>query len=91
MSTDLDLITITLHPADVEALAYGETNGAIVQAAQDALTEAAAYGHGGYEPTMLDRLNEGVTRCVCGCKYYEYDRCLDCGTHLIHINEAVLS
>ena len=91
MSTDLDLITITLHPADVQALAYGETNDAIAQAAQDALTEAAANGHDGYEPTVLDRLNEGVTVCACGCKYYEYDRCIDCGTHLTRINGAVLS
>lgn len=23
---------------------------------------------------------EGVTRCHCGCKYWEHDRCTDCGT-----------
>jgi hypothetical protein len=22
---------------------------------------------------------EGVTRCACGCKYWEHDRCIDCG------------
>lgn len=22
---------------------------------------------------------EGVTRCVCGCKYWENDKCVDCG------------
>jgi hypothetical protein len=22
---------------------------------------------------------EGVTRCPCGCKYWEHDRCVDCG------------
>lgn len=22
---------------------------------------------------------EGCTRCVCGCKYWENDRCVDCG------------
>ena len=24
---------------------------------------------------------EGVTRCACGCKYWEHDRCIDCGLH----------
>jgi len=24
---------------------------------------------------------EGLARCACGCKYYELDRCIDCGTH----------
>jgi hypothetical protein len=24
---------------------------------------------------------EGVTRCDCGSKYWEHDRCVDCGTH----------
>lgn len=23
---------------------------------------------------------EGCTRCHCGCKYWEHDRCVDCGT-----------
>jgi hypothetical protein len=23
---------------------------------------------------------EGVTLCACGCKYWEHDRCTDCGT-----------
>jgi hypothetical protein len=23
---------------------------------------------------------EGVSRCECGCKYWEKDRCTDCGT-----------
>lgn len=22
---------------------------------------------------------EGATRCACGCKYWENDRCIDCG------------
>jgi len=22
---------------------------------------------------------EGCTRCACGCKYWEGDRCIDCG------------
>lgn len=22
---------------------------------------------------------EGVDRCYCGCKYWENDRCIDCG------------
>lgn len=26
---------------------------------------------------------EGCDRCVCGCKYWEKDRCVDCGTHVI--------
>lgn len=25
---------------------------------------------------------EGLDRCQCGCKYWEYDRCIDCGTHV---------
>jgi hypothetical protein len=27
----------------------------------------------------------GVTRCSCGCKYYENDRCIDCHTHVLDI------
>jgi hypothetical protein len=25
---------------------------------------------------------EGVDRCACGCKYWEHDRCVDCGAHV---------
>lgn len=25
---------------------------------------------------------EGCTRCLCGCKYWENDRCIDCGGHV---------
>lgn len=25
---------------------------------------------------------EGCDRCFCGCKYWELDRCIDCGTHI---------
>lgn len=25
---------------------------------------------------------EGCDRCFCGCKYWEHDRCIDCGTHV---------
>ena len=25
---------------------------------------------------------EGQDRCACGCKYWEHDRCIDCGTHV---------
>ena len=33
-----------------------------------------------YIPTPLDEANEGVTKCFCGCKYWEYGYCIDCGT-----------
>lgn len=26
-----------------------------------------------------ERAQEGVDRCACGCKYWEQDRCIDCG------------
>lgn len=25
---------------------------------------------------------EGCDRCWCGCKYWEDDACIDCGTHI---------
>ena len=25
---------------------------------------------------------EGIDRCDCGCKYWEHDKCIDCGTHV---------
>lgn len=25
---------------------------------------------------------EGSDRCWCGCKYWERDRCIDCGTYI---------
>lgn len=25
---------------------------------------------------------EGVDRCFCGCKYWENDKCVDCGEHI---------
>lgn len=28
---------------------------------------------------------EGADRCTCGCKYWENDRCIDCGTPIIDI------
>jgi hypothetical protein len=30
---------------------------------------------------------EGCDRCFCGCKYWEFDRCVDCGTHISEINK----
>lgn len=28
---------------------------------------------------------EGCDRCFCGCKYWENDRCVDCGTHVAKV------
>jgi hypothetical protein len=28
---------------------------------------------------------EGADRCFCGCKYWENDRCIDCGTHITQV------
>jgi hypothetical protein len=28
---------------------------------------------------------EGADRCRCGCKYWEYDRCVDCGLHVSRV------
>lgn len=28
---------------------------------------------------------EGCDRCSCGCKYWEHDRCIDCGKELHEI------
>lgn len=25
---------------------------------------------------------DGLDRCACGCKYWESDRCVDCGAHV---------
>ena len=25
---------------------------------------------------------DGVDLCWCGCKYWEHDKCIDCGTHV---------
>lgn len=33
-----------------------------------------ADSHGNYEA------REGIDRCWCGCKYWEHDQCVDCGT-----------
>jgi hypothetical protein len=35
-------------------------------------------------PDRLGNLiaQEGCDRCFCGCKYWEHDRCVDCGTHI---------
>ena len=35
--------------------------------------------------TALDKADEGITRCDCGCKYWENDRCIDCGTPVTSI------
>lgn len=37
-------------------------------------------GAGGYEATPNSIAREGCDRCYCGCKYWEADRCIDCGT-----------
>jgi hypothetical protein len=31
---------------------------------------------------------EGCDRCFCGCKYWEADRCIDCGTHILSVLNA---
>lgn len=31
---------------------------------------------------------EGVTRCDCGCKYWEKDKCVDCGAAVQKISEV---
>jgi len=28
---------------------------------------------------------EGYDRCDCGCKYWEQDKCIDCGFHLLSV------
>lgn len=28
---------------------------------------------------------EGLDRCFCGCKYWEHDVCIDCGTHVTKV------
>ena len=28
---------------------------------------------------------EGCDRCYCGCKYWENDKCIDCGQHVSKI------
>ena len=38
-----------------------------------------------YIPTPLDEANEGVTKCFCGCKYWENGACVDCGTEVTKI------
>jgi hypothetical protein len=38
-----------------------------------------------YIPTPLDEANEGVTKCFCGCKYWENGICIDCGTSVTKI------
>lgn len=42
-------------------------------------------------PNPTDRLGntiarEGCDRCDCGCKYWENDRCIDCGQHISKIS-----
>lgn len=27
---------------------------------------------------------DGIDRCACGCKYWEHDRCVDCGDTVDH-------
>lgn len=29
-----------------------------------------------------DIAREGCDRCFCGCKYWEHDKCIDCGTDI---------
>jgi hypothetical protein len=31
---------------------------------------------------------EGCDRCICGCKYWENDRCVDCGTTVTAVGSA---
>ena len=37
----------------------------------------------------LDEANEGVTRCFCGTKYWEGNRCVDCGTHVTTVPDFI--
>lgn len=39
------------------------------------------------------RATEGVSRCDCGCKYWENDRCVDCDTrhHPRHDKEEIMT
>jgi hypothetical protein len=35
-------------------------------------------------PSAADFLPvDGVDRCECGCKYWDIDRCIDCGDRLL--------
>ena len=31
---------------------------------------------------MNTHAKDGLDRCQCGCKYWEHDRCIDCGTYI---------
>lgn len=48
---------------------------------------AGLFTHGGFEKITPDLGNtiarEGYDRCLCGCKYWENDTCVDCGAVVI--------
>lgn len=37
----------------------------------------------------LDYIAEGCVRCVCGSKYWEHTRCIDCGTDVSKYTEQL--
>ena len=31
---------------------------------------------------------EGIDRCFCGCKYWQNDQCIDCGTSIGEVTDG---
>ena len=67
------------------------TPGSVKHVCTDLCTDGPDCGCRVYEPVSRPRADEhgnfvaqeGCTRCECGCKYWEHDKCIDCGTHAI--------
>lgn len=66
------------------------SNGNLLEATffnKDGVMIMISYRHANIEKPVRDLGNrfaqEGLDRCVCGSKYWENDRCVDCKTHVL--------
>ena len=57
----------------------------LYEAEPDVLSQAAIAAQADSHDNLIAR--EGCDRCYCGCKYWEHDRCIDCGTHISQIQD----
>jgi len=76
-------------------MSYGEfarlTASPLDRAVDRAIAEVNSPGYDPAQNTFLQSVlrdlgnevaQEGCDRCFCGCKYWENDKCIDCGTDI---------
>lgn len=87
MSDDTDMTTeTTTHQKIRDAVrsSWGDSidEHTFVKECQRIAREMSAARTAEAAAQVFGQARQGCDRCYCGCKYWEFDKCVDCGTHI---------